>query len=90
MLSFISFEISKECPTRQFAKVCGCSFLTFWSFFHILDLHNKTHVALASLRSNIYKDRIEKRTSPNLVIMAIVSAHLLKFELPIVFTIECT
>jgi hypothetical protein len=54
-----------------------------------IDLHNKTHVALANLRSNIYKNRIQKRPSANLVIMAIISARMSIFELPIVFTIEC-
>ena len=38
-----------------------------FSNFYQLDVHKKTHVAMANLRWNIYNNRIEKQTSLDLV-----------------------
>ena len=37
--------------------------------FYILDLHNKTRVALANLQLNICKNQIEIHTFPNVVMV---------------------
>ena len=72
-------------------KVCGCYLVRFsCSPTSTNDiLHNKTHVALASLRWNTCKNRNEKWTSLDLV-MIIINACLLDTQvLPIVFIIKC-
>jgi hypothetical protein len=64
---------------RMISKVMwvlfGSSFCTFSNFYQ-LDSHNKTRVAFANLRYNTYKNWIENRTFPKLV-MIIGSACLL-------------
>ena len=48
-------------PFGTLRKICGCYLVRFYMFFNFyhLDLHDKTHVALATLRLNMCKNHIK-------------------------------
>ena len=59
-----------------------------FSNFFILDLNNKTRVALANLQRNICKKRIENQTFPN-VVMVIGHEYLLIFLTEYIGLLNC-
>ena len=62
------FKLRMTCRWKKdkgmWMLLIGLLFFMF-SNFYWLELLPKTHVALANLQWNIYKNRIENRTSPN-------------------------
>lgn len=60
-------------------KECGCQLVVFFVFsnFYSLNSHNKTRVASTNLQRNICRNRIESRTSFDLVM--VIEVHVCWF-----------